>query len=60
MARSGRPVRLFRSRRNRALRIPRESERDASEARIPKEGDRLIVQPIRKRRLLALLASLGP
>ncbi|HET9122533.1 MAG TPA: hypothetical protein VFN52_03410 [Acidiferrobacteraceae bacterium] len=60
MARSERPVRLFRNRRNQALRIPREFEPDASEARIHKEGDRLIVQPIRKRRLLALLASLGP
>jgi antitoxin VapB len=55
-----RHVRLFRNGRNQALRIPRELELDADEAIIRKEGDRLIVEPVRKGRLLALLAGLKP
>ncbi len=45
---------------NQALRIPREFELEGGEALIYKEGDRLIVEPIRKGRLLALLATLEP
>ena len=55
-----RHVRLFRNGRNQALRIPREFEFEADEAIIRKEGDRLIVEPIRKGRLLALLSTLEP
>jgi antitoxin VapB len=57
---SERHVRLFRNGRNQALRIPREFELDATEAILRKEGDRLIVEPVRKGRLLALLATLEP
>ena len=57
---SERHVRLFRNGRNQALRIPREFELEGEEALIHKEGDRLIVEPIRKGRLLALLATLPP
>lgn len=39
---------------------PREFELEGSEAIIRKEGDRLIVEPIRKGRLPALLATLDP
>ncbi len=60
MSTSERRVRLFRNGRNQALRIPREFELAAEEALIHKEGNRLIVEPIRKGRLLALLASLDP
>ena len=55
-----RHVRLFRNGRNQALRIPREFELEGEEALIRNEGDRLIVEPVRKGRLLALLASLDP
>ncbi len=55
-----RHVRLFRNGRNQALRIPREFELEGDEALIHKEGDRLIIEPIRKGKLLALLASLEP
>jgi len=55
---SERHVRLFRNGRNQAIRIPREFELDADEAVIHREGDNLIIQPLRKRRLLALLATL--
>ncbi len=55
-----RHVRLFHNGRNQALRIPREFELEGKEAIIHKEGDRLIVEPVRKGKLLALLATLDP
>lgn len=55
-----RHVRLFRNGRNQALRIPREFELPGSEAIIRKEGDRLIVEPLEKPGLLAVLARLEP
>jgi len=55
---SQRHVRLFRNGRNQALRIPRDFELEGDEAIVRKDGDRLIVEPLRKGRLLALLASL--
>jgi len=60
MPTSERHVRLFRNGRNQAIRIPREFELEGKEAIIHKEGDRLIVEPVRKGKLLALLASLEP
>lgn len=57
---SERHVRLFRNGRNQALRIPREFELPGSEAIIRKEGDRLIVEPLEKPGLLAVLAGLEP
>jgi antitoxin VapB len=60
MAETERHVRLFRNGRNPALRIPREFEFDGDEAIVRKEGDCLIVEPVRKGRLLALLADLEP
>ena len=55
-----RHVRLFRNGRNQALRIPREFELEGDEAIIRKEGGRLIVEPVRKGKLLTLLATLEP
>jgi antitoxin VapB len=55
-----RHVRLFKNGRNQALRIPKEFELEGDEAIIRKEGDRLIIEPVRKGRLLALLATLHP
>ena len=55
-----RHVRLFRNGHNQALRIPREFELEGDEATIRKEGDCLIVEPIRKGQLIALLKSLEP
>ena len=60
MAQSERHVRLFRNGRNQALRIPREFELEGDEAILRKEGDRLILEPVRKGRLLALLDTLEP
>ena len=55
-----RRVRLFKNGSNQALRIPRELELDGDEAFVHREGDRLIVEPVRKGKLLRLLAELGP
>jgi antitoxin VapB len=55
-----RHVRLFRNGRNQAVRIPREFEMEGEEAIIHKEGDRLILEPVRKGKLLRLLATLEP
>ena len=60
MSISQRQVRLFRNGRNQALRIPREFEFEGDEAIVHKEGDRLIVEPVRRGRLLTLLSSLDP
>lgn len=55
-----RRVSLFRNGRNQAIRIPREFEMEGTEVLIRKEGDRLILTPIRKNRLLDLLATWEP
>ena len=57
---SRRHIRLFRNGRNQALRIPREMELEGEEAIIYREGDRLIIEPVRRGGLLAVLASLEP
>ena len=55
-----RHVRLFRNGRNQAVRIPRDFELEGDEAILRKEGHRLVIEPIHKGRLLALLAKLDP
>ncbi len=55
-----RHVKLFRNGRNQALRIPREFEIEGDEAIVRKEGDRLIIEPVRKGGLLSVLAGLEP
>ena len=55
-----RHVSLFRNGRNQAIRIPREFELEGTEAIIHKEGDKLIIEPVRKKSLKAVLASLSP
>ena len=57
---SARHVRLFRNGRNQALRIPREFELEGDEATIRREGERLIVEPVSKGKLLTLLKGLKP
>lgn len=50
-----RRVRLFRNNRNQAIRIPVEFELPGSEAVIRRDGDRLIIEPVRQKGLAALL-----
>lgn len=51
---------LFRNGRNQAVRIPREFEMQGTEVLMRKDGDSLILTPIRKNGLLDLLASWAP
>lgn len=53
-------MRLFRNGRNQAVRIPREFELEGKEAILRRDGDRLVLEPIRRRGLLAVLAGLQP
>ncbi len=53
-----RHVRLFRNGRNQAVRIPREFELEGDEAIIRKEGNRLILESVKKGGLLSVLAGL--
>ncbi|HXU29373.1 MAG TPA: AbrB/MazE/SpoVT family DNA-binding domain-containing protein [Thermoanaerobaculia bacterium] len=59
---TARHARLFRNGRNQALRIPRELELPGDEVVLYREGDRLVVEPVpRKRnRLSEFLATLPP
>ena len=55
-----RHVRLFRNGRNQAVRIPVEFELPGDEAVIHRDGERLVIEPLRKRGLLALLKTMKP
>jgi len=55
-----RHVKLFKNGRNQAVRIPRDFELPGEDAIIRKEGDKLIIEPIPPKSLLALLATLEP
>ncbi len=55
-----RHVRLFRNGRNQAVRIPVEFELPGDEAIMHRDGDRLVIEPIRKSGLIALLDTLEP
>lgn len=55
-----RVVRLFRNGRNQALRIPRDLELPGNEALLRKEGNRLVIEPVRRPSLLELAASWEP
>jgi antitoxin VapB len=55
-----RHVRLFRNGRNQAVRIPVEFELPGDEAIMHRDGDRLVIEPVRKRGLIALLETMKP
>jgi antitoxin VapB len=55
-----RHVRLFRNGRNQAVRIPVEFELPGDEATMRRDGDRLVIEPVRKRGLIALLRTMKP
>jgi antitoxin VapB len=60
MTSPARKVSLFRNGRSQALRIPKEFELPGTEATIVKEGNRLIIEPVRKKSLSAILKTLKP
>lgn len=55
-----RRVSLFRNGPNQAVSIPRDFELEGTEVLMRKEGDQLILTPVRKNRLLQLIASWEP
>lgn len=55
-----RHIRLFRNNRNQAIRIPVEFELPGTEAIISRDGDRLVIEPLRRNGLAALLDSWEP
>jgi antitoxin VapB len=55
-----RHVKLFRNGRNQAVRIPREFELPGDEAVMRREGDRLVIEPSRRKSLLEVLKTLKP
>jgi antitoxin VapB len=52
-----RAVKLFRNGRNQAVRIPVEFELPGTDAIMFRDGDRIVVEPVRRRGLAALLDS---
>ena len=55
-----RHVKLFRHGRYQMVRIPREFELPGNEAIMQRNGKRLVIGPVHKRGLLALLKSMKP
>jgi antitoxin VapB len=53
-------VSLFRNGANQAVRIPKEFELSGKEAMLRRDGDNLILEPIKQKSLLATLAELKP
>ena len=57
---AGRRVKLFKNGRNQAVRIPREFELPGPDAIMRKEGERLVIEPVPRKSLLEVLATLEP
>jgi antitoxin VapB len=55
-----RHVRLFRNGRNQVVRIPVEFELPGDEAIMHRDGNRLVIEPVRKHGLVALLNAMKP
>jgi antitoxin VapB len=55
-----RRVKLFRNGRNQAVRIPVEFELPGGETIMHRDGDRLVIEPVRKRGLIGLLQTMKP
>ena len=57
---AGREARLFRDSESQVLRIPAAHEIPGDRVMIRGDGERLIIEPVRKRNLLEVLADLRP
>jgi len=55
-----REVKLFKNRRNQAVRIPVDFTFDVDRVRIRRDGERLVIEPVYENGLLALLDSWQP
>jgi antitoxin VapB len=56
----GREAKLFRNNKSQAVRIPADFEMPGDRVLMHRDGDRLILEPVRRRSLLAVLADLEP
>lgn len=55
-----REAKLFRNNKSQAVRIPADFELPGDRVMIHREGDRLIIEPVRRKNLLEVLAGLEP
>ena len=59
-ASQSREVKLFRNNKSQAVRIPADFELPGDRVMIHREGDRLVLEPIERKNILEVLASLEP
>jgi antitoxin VapB len=57
---SPREARLFRNNRSQAVRIPADFELPGDRVLIHRDGERLIIEPVKRKNLLEVLAGLEP
>lgn len=55
-----REAKLFRNNKSQAVRIPADFELPGDRVMIHRDGDRLIIEPVRRKNLLDVLAGLEP
>lgn len=55
-----REAKLFRNNKSQAVRIPADFEMPGDRVSIYRDGDRLIIEPVRRKNLLEVLAGLTP
>ncbi|MFA9232336.1 MAG: antitoxin [Microgenomates group bacterium] len=55
-----REAKLFRNNKSQAIRIPADFEMPGDRVSIYREGNRLIIEPVRRKSLLEVLAGLAP
>lgn len=57
---SSREAKLFRNNKSQAVRIPADFEFSGDRVMIHRDGDRLVIEPVRRKNLLEVLAGLKP
>lgn len=57
---SSREAKLFRNNKSQAIRIPADFEMPGTSVLIHRDGDRLVIEPVRRKNLLDVLAGLRP
>ena len=57
---SSREAKLFRNNRSQAVRIPADFELPGTSVMIHRDGDRLVIEPVRRKNLCEVLAGLEP
>ena len=57
---TAREAKLFRNNKSQAVRIPADFELPGDRVMIHREGDRLVIEPIRRKNIVEVLATLTP